>query len=226
MVTPNDAAKARFRVGDRVEFTNRGRAIHGKIVRMNPKTADVDCNNGVEWRIHYQLLNKISSGPRNGPAGALEAVAAKANRLMVQHGLKGWSFQFDDAARRAGACSHSTRVISLAREYCIEVSEPEWTDTILHEIAHALVGPDHHHDAVWKSTARAIGCTGDRCHSVSFARPRYILSCPRCRWAATRFRRKRGLVCRECNANLVYDPYSAARWARMRNASPQSSGAD
>lgn len=223
VVTQSDAAKARFRVGDCVQFKNRGRPVQGMIVRMNPKTADVDCDNGVEWRIHYQLLNKISPGRRNGPAGVLEAVAAKANRLMVQHGLKGWSFQFDDAARRAGACCHSTRVISLAREYCLAVPEEEWTNTVLHEIAHALVGPGHHHDAAWKSTARSIGCTADRCHSVTFTPPRYILSCPRCRWAATRLRRKRRLICRECGTDLVYDPYSAARWARMRDASPQGS---
>ena len=224
VVTPSEAAKARFRVGDRVEFTNRGRPVRGKIVRMNPKTADVDCDSGAEWRIHYQLLNKTSSGPRNGPAGVLEGVAAKANRLMAQHGLKGWSFQFDDAARRAGACCHSTRVISLAREYCLAVPDAEWTNTMLHEIAHALVGPGHHHDAAWKRTARSIGCTADRCHSVTFTPPRYILSCPRCRWAATRLRRKRRLVCRECGTDLVYDPFSAERWARMRDASPTAQG--
>lgn len=224
VVTPSEAAKAQFRVGDRVEFTERGRPFQGKIVRMNPKTADVDCSGGAKWRIHYEFLNKVATELRDNPARILKAVAAKANRLMAKHGLKGWSFQFDDAARRAGACDHPTRVISLAREYCFEASEAEWTNTILHEIAHALVGPGHHHDAVWKRAARAIGCTADRCHSVTFTPPRYILSCPRCRWAATRLRRKRRLVCRECGTDLVYDPFSAKRWARMQHADPAAPG--
>jgi hypothetical protein len=43
--------------------------------------------------------------------------------------------------------------------------EREVRDTILHEIAHALVGPSHGHDAVWRRQALAIGSSGQRCVS-------------------------------------------------------------
>lgn len=35
-------------------------------------------------------------------------------------------------------------------------------NTILHEIAHAIVGASHHHDKVWKDCAQRIGCDGSR----------------------------------------------------------------
>jgi len=35
-------------------------------------------------------------------------------------------------------------------------------NTVLHEIAHAIVGNEHYHDRVWKECAQRIGCTGDR----------------------------------------------------------------
>jgi hypothetical protein len=44
-------------------------------------------------------------------------------------------------------------------------SDDDVRDTILHEIAHALVGPRHGHDATWAARARAIGCSGQRCVS-------------------------------------------------------------
>lgn len=35
-------------------------------------------------------------------------------------------------------------------------------DTVLHEIAHAIVGNKHHHDRIWKDCAQRIGSTGSR----------------------------------------------------------------
>ena len=35
-------------------------------------------------------------------------------------------------------------------------------DTVLHEIAHAIVGNEHRHDRVWKDCAQRIGSTGNR----------------------------------------------------------------
>ena len=216
VATRVDAAKARFQIGDRVEFTVKGATLQGTIIRMNPKRAVVVRDNDDQWQVPYAALVRVSSG-REGESGEiLEAVAAEARRLMARHGLDGWSFQFDDASTRAGACRYDTKVISLARQYCLRAPEAERTDTILHEIAHALVGREHHHDAVWKRKAREIGCGAERCHDVGFARPRYIVSCPQCRWAATRNRRQRGLVCRQCNSRIVYTMFSDGLWDQVR----------
>ena len=207
-----EEAKSKFRAGDQVVFDHKHVAHSGRIIRMNPKTALVSTSDIGEWMVSYELLSRVSTEGDEDQSLALEAVVAKADRLMSKHRLNGWSFQFDDALKRGGQCDHAIRVISMAREFCRVASEAEWTDTLLHEIAHALVGPGHHHDAVWKRKARQIGCSSDRCHSVRFTRPKYVLTCPRCKWAVTRMRRTRGLICRRCSADLRYHPYTDEFW--------------
>ena len=57
--------------------------------------------------------------------------------LMQEHGIGRWRLVFDHAKTRAGHCHHDRR-----------------------EIAHALVGPEHKHDDVWRVAAQRIGCSG------------------------------------------------------------------
>lgn len=83
--------------------------------------------------------------------------AELAKELMVRHRLIGWSFRFDKDARAFGSCNHTRKVITLSASLTELNSDYEVKDTILHEIAHALVGPDHGHDAVWKSKCRQVG---------------------------------------------------------------------
>lgn len=92
----------------------------------------------------------------------LRAVRALGAELLALHGLTSWRFTFDNAKRRAGACKFDSRTISVSRHLMALYSEEHVRDTILHEIAHALVGPKHGHDGVWRAKARAIGCSGSR----------------------------------------------------------------
>ena len=104
-----------------------------------------------------------------------------AIELMNKHGLTGWYFDFDRAKRRFGACHFRTKHISLSIYLVALNDEVRVKNTILHEIAHALVGAKHNHDAVWKAKAREIGCTGDRCYSsrdTVTPESRYIGTCP------------------------------------------------
>lgn len=82
-----------------------------------------------------------------------------ATSLMAHHGLDGWHFAFDRAKRRAGQTNFRDRRITLSR-YITEASTPEQVrDTILHEIAHALVGPNEKHGPKWQERAIRIGAT-------------------------------------------------------------------
>lgn len=217
VVSAAEGAKARFRIGDQVVFAAGKRSVRGTITRMNPKRATVDCDGLGRWRVPYPGLDHLSPGAGEETKEVLDLVAARARRLMSSHGLRGWSFQYDDSSRRAGSCRYDIKVITMAREYCLHAADRECNDTILHEIAHALVGPGHHHDAVWKRVARQLGCKADRCHSVNFGRPRYVIECPQCKWAATRMKRNRGMVCRSCGTRIAYRAFSEALWQRMRN---------
>lgn len=86
-----------------------------------------------------------------------------AERLVAEHGLDDWRVELDGAKRRAGVCRFGDRVIGLSAPLTRLHSEAEVRDTVLHEIAHALVGPRHGHDAVWREVAVRIGCSGRRC---------------------------------------------------------------
>jgi predicted SprT family Zn-dependent metalloprotease len=90
--------------------------------------------------------------------------ARLARALMNEHGLGHWSFQFDNAKRRFGVCRHSTRQIGLSAALVGLNDEDRVRNTILHEIAHALVGPEHGHDRVWRAKAIELGCDGKRCY--------------------------------------------------------------
>lgn len=93
--------------------------------------------------------------------------------LMQRHrSLTDWQFMFDTAPTRLGLCTYATRTISLSGLFAGAATEPEVRQALLHEIAHALVGPYYTpkygvptktgHSPVWKRMARSIGYVGGR----------------------------------------------------------------
>lgn len=137
----------------------------------------------------------------------MDLVAAQrlATGLLAEHGPRGWTFAWDRAKVRAGACHHGDRRITLSRHITLAHDEAEVRETVLHEIAHALVGPRHGHDAVWRDRALALGATGARCYQGDqpvvpgrwqgrcaaghlvhrHRRPSRLLVCTRCRGLPT-----------------------------------------
>lgn len=91
-----------------------------------------------------------------------------ANDLMTYHGLtqQGWKFKWSNSKRVAGLCTYTTRTLEFSHIISISGTEEEFRDTVLHEIAHALVGPNHGHGSVWKSKAISIGCSGKRTSNI------------------------------------------------------------
>jgi predicted SprT family Zn-dependent metalloprotease len=94
----------------------------------------------------------------------LKAARELAESLMAQWGLieKGWTFRFDDAYRRLGACRYSLMTIQLSRRIIPLNEDAEIDDTIRHEIAHALAGKKAGHGPVWQHYARAVGARPQR----------------------------------------------------------------
>jgi predicted SprT family Zn-dependent metalloprotease len=86
-----------------------------------------------------------------------------AKRLMAQHGLDDWTFRFDNSkvrfgqARRGEYRGEFIQEITISRAITEKAKPSVVKDTILHEIAHALVGVEHHHDAIWKAKAMELG---------------------------------------------------------------------
>ena len=86
-----------------------------------------------------------------------------ATQMLERLGLDDWHVEFDNAKRRAGVCRHGRKVIGLSAPLTRLHASDEVRETILHEVAHALVGAQHGHDAVWVAQARAIGSNAERC---------------------------------------------------------------
>lgn len=110
----------------------------------------------------------------------LELAAKFAREAMDEHGLTDWTFKFDKAVRRAGCTNFRYTRITLSRALTELWSEAEVLDTILHEIAHALVGLEHGHDWTWKRKCVEIGARPVRCTPASAPKVpgKYVARCP------------------------------------------------
>lgn len=101
-----------------------------------------------------------------------------ARNLMVQHGVGHWRFEWNNAKRALGKCSESRRTIYLSAVMTQLRPLHRVKNTILHEIAHALVGVRHGHDRVWQMKAIEIGCDGERVSNDNVAvQAKYMAEC-------------------------------------------------
>ena len=69
-----------------------------------------------------------------------------------------WKIKFNKSKKNYGLCDGSKRVIYLSKTLLKISTEEEVLDTILHEIAHAIVGYGFGHGKKWKEKAIEIGC--------------------------------------------------------------------
>lgn len=130
--------------------------------------------------------------------------------LMTEHGLMGWRFEFNNRKQAYGLCSYRRRKIELSKHLTAVVDEDAVRNTILHEIAHALVGSGHGHDYVWQRKALEIGCDGNRTNNHTHSEvitAKYMATCSRCGKVITAHRKpKRGHWCR-CNSRPLKEEY-------------------
>ena len=145
-----------------------------------------------------------------------------ADRLLEQHGLAaaGWQVVFDRAKRRAGVCRFAVKEIGLSRPLTLLHDEAEVRDTVLHEIAHALAGPRHGHDATWQRTARSIGCSAQRCVSADAPRVEapWLGLCPAGHSTGRHRRPERVMTCAACSS--AFDLRHLITWTYQGRPAP------
>jgi predicted SprT family Zn-dependent metalloprotease len=125
---------------------------------------------------------------------------ALAQQLIAQHGLWNWEFAFNRRKQSMGLCVHSRKTIELSIHF-VDRDNPweEVRDTILHEIAHALVGPKHGHDRVWKRKCLQIGAKPRACGDADMPEGKWKAECQCCGKQFDRHRKpKRAWFCQAC----------------------------
>jgi predicted SprT family Zn-dependent metalloprotease len=131
----------------------------------------------------------------------LKALADIAAVRLAEHGLTGWTFGLAHSKRRLGVCKYRTRRIEIGTYYALHNPESAVLDTLLHEIAHALAGPEAGHGPAWQAVAVRIGATPRACdnspHTV--VQPgEWQTTCPACNLTHHRYKRPRSLSGYQC----------------------------
>ena len=124
--------------------------------------------------------------------------------LIERHKLAdtGWIFKLDYATRRFGQCNFKTKTISISTVLARLNDEEIVSETILHEIAHALVGARKGHGQEWRAKALEIGSNGNRTYGSEVRVPerKYKAVCPVCKEEYYRERmKKRKSSCGKCS---------------------------
>jgi hypothetical protein len=70
----------------------------------------------------------------------------------------GWRCEFSKTEGYIACCVHDSKRIKVSIPHLNARSESEFEHTVLHEIAHAIVGPNHGHNDIWREKAKSIGC--------------------------------------------------------------------
>jgi len=91
--------------------------------------------------------------------------------------LRMWTLVIDTRPRsRMGQCRFDAQEIGLSK-WLIDLNgaaHPEVIDTLRHEVAHVLAGPEHDHDKVWKSYAVLVGAKPERTFKNSTAKDKVL----------------------------------------------------
>jgi SprT protein len=148
----------------------------------------------------------------------LERVRVWAEALIRLHLDESWSFGFDRAVKRAGLTDFRARRISVSKHLAARWDDDDVHQTLLHEVAHAKVGPGVGHGPAWRRAARELGYVGGRTHQGEIAAQRagWLGECPGGH-EHVRFRAPRGrYACTPCSrtARRVVE----IRWRRRQAA--------
>ena len=146
-------------------------------------------------------------------------VVQSARALMTKHGVGHWRFGFDRSKTSYGTCYPFWKKITVSKYFCADLSNDieDIKDTILHEIAHALMQKRHphvksSHGILWQSIAKEIGCKNPcrRSNKGTMPRGKYRAFCPQCGdLDLYKHRRSPAMkagrwVCVKCRSNLTW----------------------
>jgi predicted SprT family Zn-dependent metalloprotease len=132
----------------------------------------------------------------------LVRVRALAHDLLRTHGLLDWSFGCNRRKTEMGVCLYDPKRIELSVYFVVLNDDETILDTLLHEIAHALTGPGHGHDGLWKRMCHQVGARPERLsYEARMPEGRWQAVCAGCGMLHHKHRRPKRMIgwyCRAC----------------------------
>jgi predicted SprT family Zn-dependent metalloprotease len=126
----------------------------------------------------------------------LEKLTEIATERLAEHGLAAWTFGVTESKRRLGVCKPRKKRIEISAYYALHNADDAVLDTLMHEIAHALAGPEAGHGPAWKAIAIRVGATPRACDNSpdTVVEPGdWQTTCPGCNRTHHRYKRPSAL---------------------------------
>jgi predicted SprT family Zn-dependent metalloprotease len=138
------------------------------------------------------------------------------SQTLIEQGLSDWNFRWDSARTRGGICKHLEKTITISRIVTALNDDSWFIETMRHEIAHAIVGPGHGHNAVWRRTLINLGGNGSRTHSGAVKREAHkvLWICHKCGQSGTKPRLGKNAFWSACIKCRVH-----VQWFDLRDGS-------
>ena len=92
----------------------------------------------------------------------VDEIERLARSLIAKHLGEPWSFAWNRRKRHFGLCRYGSMRIELSAVLMPHETAEAIRGTILHEIAHALAGPEAGHGPLWRAVARTLGVPDPR----------------------------------------------------------------
>ena len=124
-----------------------------------------------------------------------------AAEKLLEHKLtqKKWIFSWNTRKKAVGLCNYKRKIIFYSEEFFKISTEAQFKDVILHEIAHALVGPGNGHNEVWKKMCIKIGAKPERlCQGIKLVPYKYSAKCHYCYKKYGCYRKLKNMTARYC----------------------------
>jgi len=156
---------------------------------------------------HYSQIEKVKEA------------RALLREKMNDHGLTEWKTRIGGAYRRLGMCSYKEKVIELSEQFVLAGTQEQILDTIMHEIAHALVGPGYGHGRVWKAKARELGATAKSASKSVNIEQRYVAHCQVCSKQYGMMKQTSSMnrsYCGVCTRHMKRSRYATSEQVRAR----------
>lgn len=137
-----------------------------------------------------------------------------AESVLRAADLPDWQVRVGNAKRQLGLCRYKDKRIVFARRLLESGDDALIKDVILHEVAHALAGPQAKHGPAWKRIAIAIGAnpkSRTEAGSLAPAPAPWVGTCPACGATRELYRPPRRVVsCGACSK--TFSPSRIFQW--------------